>query len=535
MHKALYREYRPKKFDDVIGQSHITKTLKNQIENNNLGHAYIFSGTRGTGKTSTAKIFSRAINCENKINQEPCNECDTCKLILNEKTIDVVEIDAASNNSVDDIRELRENVKYSPTNMKYKVYIIDEVHMLSSGAFNALLKTLEEPPSYVIFILATTDPQKIPATIVSRCQRFNFKRVTVKDMTLKMENICKNENILFDVEALNLIARNSQGALRDALSILEQCISFSDGKIVYEDVVEILGTASLDKLFEISESIINQDSKRSIKILNDFILWGKDIKILLNDLIEHFRNIMICKISDDLDDIISYSNELVLRLKEQANLVSIDELIRIINILSNTQDEIKYSTNQRVLLEVCIMKIAQPRFEETKEALIKRIENLENIINNRNISLLKEDLLEEDTYEDKFYKLDTITNKDIEVLKNSWNKIIDKLIEYKNLNSNIRISQGFISVLSMIDIIKFNIFEEKLFIVVNKSYINSFTDINLQSSLIKDAIKEVLSKNFEVSIVSDEDFGIKNISHNNYDKGLDIINNLKENTILEIK
>lgn len=530
MHKALYREYRPKKFDDVIGQNHIIKTLKNQIENNSLGHAYIFSGTRGTGKTSTAKIFSRAINCENKINQEPCNECDACKLILNEKTIDVVEIDAASNNSVDDIRELRENVKYSPTNMRYKVYIIDEVHMLSSGAFNALLKTLEEPPSYVIFILATTDPQKIPATISSRCQRFNFKRVLVKDMTLKMEDICKKENILFEKEALNLIARNSQGALRDALSILEQSISYCNGKVSYEDVVEILGTASLEKLFEISKSIITKNSKESIKILNDFILWGKDIKILLNDLIEHFRNIMICKISDDLEDIISYSDELILSLKEQSNLISVDELIRIINIFSSTQDEIKYSTNQRVLIEVCIMKIIQPRFDESKEALIKRIENLENIIKKGDISLLKEE-----DFEEEILKLDTITNKDIEILNNSWSKIIDKIIEYKNLNNNKKISQGFISLLSIKGIIEFNIYDEKLFIIVNRNYINNFTDINFQSSIIKEAIREVLSKNFEVNIVSDKDFDIKNISSNNYDKGLDIINNLKESTILEIK
>ena len=237
MHKALYRVYRPQKFEDVIGQEHITKTLRNQIDSDNIGHAYLFSGTRGTGKTSTAKIFARAVNCLDSIDQEPCNECEVCRDILSDNIMDVVEIDAASNNSVDDIRELRESVKYSPTKAKYKVYIIDEVHMLSQGAFNALLKTLEEPPSYVIFILATTEPHKIPATILSRCQRFDFKRVTVKDITLRMKRICTEENIEVEDKALNLIARNSQGALRDALSILDQCISFGDSKIDYKDVV----------------------------------------------------------------------------------------------------------------------------------------------------------------------------------------------------------------------------------------------------------------------------------------------------------
>ena len=311
MHKALYRVYRPQKFEDVVGQEHITKTLRNQIENNNIGHAYLFSGTRGTGKTSTAKIFARAVNCLESKNQEPCNNCDVCKDILNDNIMDVVEIDAASNNSVDDIRELRESVKYSPTKAKYKVYIIDEVHMLSQGAFNALLKTLEEPPSYVIFILATTEPHKIPATILSRCQRFDFKRVTVKDITSRMQRICAEENIEVEEKALNLIARNSQGALRDALSILDQCISFGDEKIEYNDVVELLGTVNIEQLFDLAQYIIDQNTKESLKVLNEFIIWGKDIRNLINDLIDHFRNLMICKVSNDLDEIISLPEEII--------------------------------------------------------------------------------------------------------------------------------------------------------------------------------------------------------------------------------
>ena len=370
MHKALYRVYRPKTFEDVVGQEHIVKTLKNQIKNNNIGHAYLFSGTRGTGKTSTAKIFARAVNCLNPTDEEPCNECEICVDTLNDNIMDIVEIDAASNNSVDDIRELRESVKYTPSKAKYKVYIIDEVHMLSQGAFNALLKTLEEPPSYVIFILATTEPHKIPATILSRCQRFDFKRVSSRDIANRMAYICEKENIQAEEKALSLIARNSQGALRDALSILDQCMSFGNEKIEYNDVIELLGTVNIDELFELSQAIIDENTKKSLQILNEFIIWGKDIRNLINDLIDHFRNLMVCKVSKDLDEIISLPEESIERLKKQSKTININDLIRILNILSETQDSMKSSSNTRILAEITMMKIAQPMFDESKEALI---------------------------------------------------------------------------------------------------------------------------------------------------------------------
>ncbi len=264
-------------------------------------------------------------------------------------------------------------MKYSPANAKYKVYIIDEVHMLSQGAFNALLKTLEEPPSYVIFILATTEPHKIPATILSRCQRYDFKRVTVKDMTLRMKKICEDEGIDIDDKALNLIARNSQGALRDALSILDQCMSFGESKIDYKDVVELMGSVNIEQLFELSQCIVEQDTKKSLEILNEFVLWGKDIRNLINDLIDHFRNLMVCKVSSELDEIISLPEETIEQLKIQSKNIDINDLIRILNILSITQDDIKSSSNPRVLVEITIMKIAQPMFDESKEALIKEL------------------------------------------------------------------------------------------------------------------------------------------------------------------
>lgn len=501
MHKALYRTYRPQNFDDVVGQKHIVKTLKNQIENNNISHAYLFCGTRGTGKTSTAKIFSRAINCTNDI--KPCNECDSCKFILENKSIDIVEIDAASNNSVDDIRELRESVKYSPTNFRYKVYIIDEVHMLSQGAFNALLKTLEEPPSYVIFILATTEPQKIPATILSRCQRFDFKRVSVKDLVSRMSYICEKENVEIEERALDLIARNSQGALRDALSILEQCISFSEDKVFYNDVVDILGLVNVESLFDISNSIINKDTKSSMKFLNEFILWGKDIKNLVDDLINHFRSIMICKVSDDLDDIISLPDETIAVLKNQANLVEVDDLIRILNILSKTKDDIRFSTNQRILVEIAIMKIAQPIFDDSKEALLKRIEALEDAIENgavvfrENSDCKTDDLIDkQDTYIPQ-----EIISEEVSLIENSWSKILQNI---KNDKTNAK-SVSYASLLSCVKNFKVN--SNILYLTFSKDYEfakNRLYEENI-IAYIKDIIKDTIKREFNLRLILDDE------------------------------
>ena len=507
MHKALYRVYRPKNFSDVIGQEHIVRTLKNQIENNNVGHAYLFCGTRGTGKTSTAKIFSRAVNCTNLHNDEPCNECENCREILEDKTMDVVEIDAASNNSVDDIRELRENVKYSPAKAKYKVYIIDEVHMLSQGAFNALLKTLEEPPSYVIFILATTEPHKIPATILSRCQRFDFKRVTVKDISSRMRYICEKEGIEADEKALNLIARNSQGALRDALSILDQCISFEGNKISYNDVIELLGSVNIEQLFDLAESIIKEDTRKSLQILNDFIIWGKDVRNLVNDLIDHFRNLMVCKISNDLDEIISLPEETIDLLKQQAETIDTNNLIRILNILSEAQDGMKISSNPRVLMEVTMMKIAQPMFDESKEALIKRIENLEQKIESGNIKVnhistnKTVDNFNENNQqnnntvekqEDENIEYENLKGDDIKLVEKSWKKILQKMKEDKN--------QVIRALLQDVD--SFNISEDTLYIIFtdNYSFAKSRLDSPVTIQYVEKVIREVLNRSFSVKI-----------------------------------
>ena len=542
MHKALYRVYRPKNFSDVIGQEHIVRTLKNQIENNNVGHAYLFCGTRGTGKTSTAKIFSRAVNCTNLHNDEPCNECENCREILEDKTMDVVEIDAASNNSVDDIRELRENVKYSPAKAKYKVYIIDEVHMLSQGAFNALLKTLEEPPSYVIFILATTEPHKIPATILSRCQRFDFKRVTVKDISSRMRYICEKEEIEADEKALNLIARNSQGALRDALSILDQCISFEGNKISYNDVIELLGSVNIEQLFDLAESVIKEDTRKSLQILNDFIIWGKDVRNLVNDLIDHFRNLMVCKISNDLDEIISLPEETIDLLKQQAETIDTNNLIRILNILSETQDGMKISSNPRVLMEVTMMKIAQPMFDESKEALIKRIENLEQKIESGNIKVnhistnQTVDNFNENNQqnnntvekqEDENIEYENLKGDDIKLVEKSWKKILQKMKEDKN--------QVIRALLQDVD--SFNISEDTLYIIFTDNY--SFAKSRLDSpatiQYVEKVIREVLNRSFSVKIALKSQLSNLNTQIKKEDKGEQILKNIVSEDILEVK
>lgn len=537
MHKALYRAYRPQTFEDVVGQEHIIRTLKNQIENDNVGHAYLFSGTRGTGKTSTAKIFARAVNCTESTNQEPCNECDVCKDILNDNIMDVIEIDAASNNSVDDIRELRESVKYSPSKAKYKVYIIDEVHMLSQGAFNALLKTLEEPPSYIIFILATTEPHKIPATILSRCQRFDFKRVTVKDMSDRMKKICKEENIEVEDKALNLISRNSQGALRDALSILDQCISFGDDKIEYKDVVELLGTVNVEQLFDMAECIINQDTKKSLQILNEFVIWGKDIRNLINDLIDHFRNLMVCKVSTDLDEIISLPEETVNLLKKQAESVDINDLIRVLNILSVTQDNIKTSSNPRVLAEVTMMKIAQPMFDESKESLIKRIENLEKTIESGNIKVsttnvsnnIEEDekinMIEEVIYEN-------VKSEDVKLIEASWDKI---RLNIKQDKQNKQMPVYFL----LGDVQSFNVSNNILYIIYGDGFAFAKKRLSDPQTLqyIEKVIRETINRSFSIRVILESEVNnIKlELKNDKQDEGEAILKGIVNEDILEIK
>lgn len=357
-HIALYRRYRPKNFSEVIGQDNIVKILKNQIITEKIGHAYLFSGTRGTGKTSAAKIFAKAVNCESHGTGEPCQECETCKAISNNNVMDIIEIDAASNRGVDEIRELRERVKYPPTVGSYKVYIIDEVHMLTTEAFNALLKTLEEPPKHVIFILATTEPNKLPTTILSRCQRFHFKRLELKDIYSRMNYICKELNVQIEDKTLKLIAKNADGAMRDALSILEQCLSITDDNVVdYNSVKELLGISGDALIYGLIESIIQKDVQKALATLEEAYKNGKEISQLVNQMIVCLRDILILKVTNSSDNLMESSEENTDILRTLSAQVENELLSYYIESLAEVESKIKYNTLPKVLMEVLLIKL----------------------------------------------------------------------------------------------------------------------------------------------------------------------------------
>lgn len=381
-HQAIYRKFRPKIFDDVLGQEHVTKTIKNQILSDNIAHAYLFTGIRGTGKTSTAKIFARAVNCTNNHDGNPCNECESCKSILDEINMDVIEMDAASNNGVEDIRELRDKVKFLPVNSKYKVYIIDEVHMLSKGAFNALLKTLEEPPEHLLFILATTEAHKIPATILSRCQRFDLHRIKIPIIVENMRKICDEIGVDIEEKALNLIAANSEGAMRDAQSILDRCLSFTQDKIDYETVVNLLGTVNYQTIMEVSSSLLEKNIEKTMILVDDILDQGKELTFFLDELIIYFRNLLIIKTTNTTGNLTKVSDDAISELKSISEKISIDEIVYFIEELSSTQFDCKRALNPRILLETKLIKMMHASSVFNVGELIKRIEFLENSIKN---------------------------------------------------------------------------------------------------------------------------------------------------------
>ena len=376
-YKALYRIYRPASFDEVAGQKHITQTLKNALKNDRVAHAYLFSGPRGTGKTSIAKIFAKAINCVEAPTDNPCNKCDNCLGISNNTISDVIEIDAASNNGVDEIRELRDKVKYLPGYVKYKVYIIDEVHMLSTGAFNALLKTLEEPPQHVIFILCTTEPQKIPATIHSRCQRFDFKSIGNADIIDKLFEIAEQEHIEVSEDAIKQIANYADGGLRDAISLLDQVYAYSPKSINLDNVNEICGTVSMDKLVEMVSAIINYEPSKAIQLLSDLMSEGKEIKQITLDLIDFFKNLLVYKNLNKINDFSIYND--YEEFKNFSKEIENHRLFVVLEILSQTLNEMSWSGQAKTYLELAFLKMTD---QEVKKSLeyIKQIDDLEDRI-----------------------------------------------------------------------------------------------------------------------------------------------------------
>ncbi|AJA46173.1 DNA polymerase III subunit gamma/tau [Clostridium pasteurianum DSM 525 = ATCC 6013] len=387
---ALYREWRPRTFEDVVGQKHVTITLKNQVKDNRIAHAYLLCGTRGTGKTSTAKILSKAVNCLNPRDGEPCNQCEMCKKINNGLSIDVTELDAASHNGVEDIRNIIDDVQYPPHEARFKVYIIDEVHMLSMGAVNAFLKTLEEPPKNVIFILATTDPQRLPITILSRCQRFDFKRIKKDDMFYRLREIVTNQGIFADDRSLNLIARISDGAMRDALSILDQAISTGNGKVQYDDIINMLGLVTNEYLIKITSELIEKNIENAMKIIDDVVISGKDINIFIKDLTIHMRNLMMVKISKNAQDILDMSQENIKLIKDQSEKIRVEEIMRYIKILQDTEEESKWSKQSRIYLELAIIKMCKIEYDTSNEIILSRLNKLENMMKSGHLVYNKE-------------------------------------------------------------------------------------------------------------------------------------------------
>lgn len=375
---ALYRKWRPASFEDVKGQDHIVKTLKNQITSGRIGHAYLFCGTRGTGKTSIAKIFAKAVNCEHPVDGSPCGTCAMCRQIGEGSSLNVVEIDAASNNGVENIRDIRDQVQYPPTEGSYRVYIIDEVHMLSIGAFNALLKTLEEPPAYVIFILATTEVHKIPITILSRCQRYDFKRITIDTITDRLKELTEAEQIEVEDQALRYVAKAADGSMRDALSLLDQCTAFHFGeRLTYDNVLEVLGAVDTGVFSRLFRAVSGGKTTDCIYLIDELIIQGRELSQFVNDFVWYLRNLLILKTADDAEQMLDMSADNLKLLKEEAELADGETLMRYIRIFSELSGSLRYAAQKRVLVEIALIKLTKPSMEQNLDSVLQRLNMIE--------------------------------------------------------------------------------------------------------------------------------------------------------------
>ena len=375
-HRALYRQYRPATFSEMIGQEHITTILKNQVKSGTTAHAYLFAGTRGTGKTSAARILARAVNCEAPVDGEPCGRCRSCKISAGE-CADIIELDAASNTGVDDMRDIIEKARFMPLELKHKVYIIDEAHALSANAFNALLKTLEEPPPHVTFILATTEPHKIPATIISRCQRMDFHRLGVSDMVKRTEEVLQRENAHIERDGLMAIARAAEGGMRDCLSLADQCLSFCGNKVSTQDVYSVLGSMEDGFLFDMAEAVLSSDPARALELLDQVVRDGRDLKVFLHDLTQHMRSLLLTKLCGHCSDILDCTEDSMKRYEEQAKEAGETRLLRCSELLLQAEGRLRTVTMPRALIESTLVRISRPEEKHTMDDLMERIEVLE--------------------------------------------------------------------------------------------------------------------------------------------------------------
>lgn len=442
---ALYRKFRPDTFEEVKGQEHIVTTLKNQIKAERVGHAYLFCGTRGTGKTTVAKILAKAVNCENIKDGSPCNECPACRAITAGASMNVIEIDAASNNGVDNIREIRENVQYPPAEGRYKVYIIDEVHMLSPGAFNALLKTLEEPPSYVIFILATTEVHSIPVTILSRCQRYDFKRIGIDVISDRIKELTVRENIAIEDKAVKYIAKAADGAMRDALSLLDQCVAFYLGEtLTYDHVLEVLGAVDTAVFGKMLRRILEGDTVGALGALEEVVMSGRDLSQFILDFTWYLRNLLLVKTSgEEAEDMVDVTSERLEEMKDEAAMTDADTLMRYIRVLSELTNQLRFAGSKRVLAEVAIVKLTKPAMEADLSSVIGRIADLERKIEAGiqiqavNVNAQPQPTAESPSEEsggdgDRDVSLEPAVPEDVQYVVNNWNKILRRLGRMEN-------------------------------------------------------------------------------------------------------
>ena len=384
---ALYRKFRPQEFSEVKGQDHIVSTLKNQIKTDRIGHAYLFTGTRGTGKTTMAKLFAKAVNCEHPMEDgSPCGECSCCHAANAGNSMNVIEMDAASNNGVDDIRQIIEEVSYPPTEGRFKIYIIDEVHMLSTAAFNALLKTLEEPPSYVIFILATTEPHKLPVTILSRCQRYDFHRISNETISERLKELTDAEGVTIEERALSYIARAGDGSMRDAISLLDQCIAFYLGEeLTFDKVLKSLGAVDTDTFSRLTRCVIAHDVAGSISVLDGVVASGRELSQFITDFIWYLRNLMLIKSGEGMAEALDMTTENIARLKEEAADIELPVIFRYIRVLSELSGKLRFSTQKRVLTEIGLITLCRPQMEDDAGSIVDRLVNIEDRLENGDI------------------------------------------------------------------------------------------------------------------------------------------------------
>ncbi len=530
MYQVLYRKWRPRTFDEVAGQPHVTSTLSNELKSGKFSHAYLFTGSRGTGKTTCAKILSKAVNCLNPVNGNPCNECEICKGIDNGSILDVIEIDAASNNGVDNIRDLREEANYTPVKAKYRVYIIDEVHMLSIGAFNALLKTLEEPPAHVIFILATTEVHKLPATILSRCQRFDFRRIPQEDMSARLNFVAKNENIELSPEAAVLISRVADGALRDALSILDRC-SAKGEKITPALVSECVGIANRDYLFEMADYICSFNSSQALELLNSLYKNSCDMERLCSDLIHHFRNLMIVKTVKQPQSLIICTAVELKKYKEQSSQFKLERILNSLSVLENASLNIKKSLERKIEVEMAIVRLCSESLDTS--SVLKRLQELESAFKKGiKAEIKKEDAAPSVEIAEKAEEKannknpapenssqggreqSSASNEDIPFI--SWPEVIAALNEFdKPIAGVLTGSTAFLR-------------GEFVLIKSENSTFEKFIKIGSHAGAVKDAILKITGKRYRLGIYKKEG-GNENQSNDPLSNLINKINNFKGN------